>query len=217
MIHYVFSGKGTLFLDDKPYPVRSGECFLICPDDNASYIADKDDPWRSGWIGFRGKAAEQLKQLPSPVFSISSEIFEPLLFMSRANGVEDYLLLSILYKVFAEIFTHPLTVADHAEAAELYLRQHFRETESVAALAKKLGITPRYLSSLFKQKYGKTIQRHLLDLRLGYARNLLMQGYSVKEASFEAGYSDPFVFSRAFRHHFGVPPKCFLEKKERKN
>lgn len=217
MIHYVFDGKGTLFLNNVSYPVTAGKCFLICPNDNASYVADKDDPWHSGWIGFRGEAAERLLSLPSPVFSMPTEIFQPLLFMKNANNAEQYLLLSILYRMFAILFAHPQTESSYAVAAERYIRQHFRDPITVASLAKQLGITPRYLSTLFKQNYGKTTQSHLMEVRLTQARKLLLQGCSVSQTALEVGYNDPFVFSRAFCRYFGAPPKTFIEKGKVKN
>ncbi len=212
VIHYIFHGKGTLFMGDVPYPVTKGECFLICPGDKAAYIADKDDPWHSGWIGFRGEAGKQLTNLPSPVFSMPADLFQPLLFMKSANDAEDYLLLSILYKMYAALFARPQTTSNYAEEAELYIRQHFHESITIASLATRLGITPRYLSALFKQNYGKTTQSHLMEVRLTHARNLLLQGYSVSKVAFEVGYSDPFVFSRAFCRYFGIPPKSFIKK-----
>jgi len=212
VVHYVFEGKGTLFIDEKPYPVGAGECFLISPDDNASYIADREDPWHYAWIGFRGEAARALAALPSPVFRIPAEIFRPLLFMRRANEAEDYLLVSILCGMLAAATSRPLDASGHAEAAELYIREHFRTPITVASLAAQLGITPRYLSSLFKQEYGKTVGQHLMEVRLSFARDLLLSGRSVSETAYEAGYSDPFVFSRAFRRHFGAPPKSYIKE-----
>lgn len=215
VVHYVFEGKGTLFIGEKTYSVGAGECFLIRPGDKASYIADKGDPWHYAWIGFRGETAEALTTLPSPVFQIPEEIFRPLLSMGYANEAEDYLLASILYRMLASIFAHPLRVSEHAEAAELYIRSHFREPITVASLAAHLGITPRYLSSLFKQTYGKTTQRRLIEIRLSHARDLLMRGWSVSKAAYEVGYSDPFVFSRAFCRHFGVPPKSYIKESKK--
>ena len=57
IIHFVFSGSGTLFIDQSAQKVQAGQAFLIPADKIASYEASADDPWKYYWIGFLGTNA----------------------------------------------------------------------------------------------------------------------------------------------------------------
>ena len=59
LFHYILSGTGTLLADDskgntKTYHIKSGQGFMIFPDQITTYISDKDLPWEYTWIEFDG-------------------------------------------------------------------------------------------------------------------------------------------------------------------
>lgn len=59
----------------------------------------------------------------------------------------------------------------------------------------------------FRQHYGTTPGRWLLERRLECAEQLLrITGMSVTEIAFECGFEEPSHLSRAFRAKFGCPP-----------
>ena len=59
LFHYVISGTGMLNADDssgttRTYQVKSGQGFMIFPQQITTYIADHDLPWEYVWIEFDG-------------------------------------------------------------------------------------------------------------------------------------------------------------------
>ena len=59
LFHYVISGTGTLNADDssgntRTYQIKSGQGFMIFPQQINTYIADRDLPWEYVWIEFDG-------------------------------------------------------------------------------------------------------------------------------------------------------------------
>jgi len=81
---------------------------------------------------------------------------------------------------------------------------------TVAYMADKLNISPRYLSDLLKQETGKTaielIHIHLIK----EAKNLLTEGkMNISEISFSLGFENPNYFARLFKKEVGVPPNVF--------
>jgi AraC family transcriptional regulator len=83
-------------------------------------------------------------------------------------------------------FVNPLTVADTARAACMSEYHFFR---------------------LFKLAFGLSPNQYLIQRRLEYGRQLLQkQQCSVSAAAVEAGFSDIYTFSKAYKKYFGVGP-----------
>ena len=62
LFHFVISGCGLLLADDRnqkthEYNIRSGQGFLISPQQTNTYIADSEHPWEYIWIEFDGLRA----------------------------------------------------------------------------------------------------------------------------------------------------------------
>ncbi len=68
-----------------------------------------------------------------------------------------------------------------------------------------------HLRRLFIQQVGATPAAYLQAARVRLAGSLLGMGRSVKQAAAEAGYDDPYYFSRVFRQATGVPPSRWSE------
>ena len=98
-----------------------------------------------------------------------------------------------------ELITHILMLID----------ERFTETGfSVTTLAQELGYSPKYISSVIKQKTGTGFSEYLQKRRISYAVSLFDHGLdSVKNVAFLSGYADPLYFSTAFKRHTGLSPR----------
>ena len=80
---------------------------------------------------------------------------------------------------------------------------------SAAAVAKLLGITPRYVHLLVADT-GRSFTRHLLERRLERAALMLRDSRweqrKIADIAVEAGFTDLSYFNRAFRRSFGLTP-----------
>jgi AraC-like DNA-binding protein len=78
-----------------------------------------------------------------------------------------------------------------------------------ATIARRHGITPRYVHLLLEQS-GKTFTQHVLLMRLERAAQLLgddnRQNRKIADIAFEVGFTDLSHFNRVFRRHFGDTP-----------
>ena len=92
-------------------------------------------------------------------------------------------------------------------AAEI-LRERYREHPSINALSDGFHVNPAYLTRAFKEAFGVSPGRYVLDLRISSARKLLEEEptMEIKEIAAELGYSDQCYFSRAFRRMVGMSP-----------
>jgi YesN/AraC family two-component response regulator len=87
------------------------------------------------------------------------------------------------------------------------LANGFRNPQlSVNYLADQIGITPVHLSRVFRRIQGVGLMDYIHQLRVDAAKQLIMQGCSVKHAMSLVGYSNPLTMSRAFKKLDGSTP-----------
>ena len=73
-------------------------------------------------------------------------------------------------------------------------------------IATEINLDRRYLSRIFKQKKGKTIQEYIIWVRIEKAKRFLNQGRTVTEAARLTGYNNVNNFSKMFKKKTGVSP-----------
>ena len=89
-----------------------------------------------------------------------------------------------------------------------YFEDHFNEKISLDQVAENMYLSPFYISKIFKSETGDTPIRHLINIRLEKAKELLENGYkgSIQEVAASVGYDDAYHFSKLFKKHYGVSP-----------
>jgi len=98
-----------------------------------------------------------------------------------------------------------------------YIRQHYNESFSLEDVAKAAHLSVSRLSHIFKEQTGLTIIDYLTNVRIEYAKELLIStNKNCTEICFESGYNDQSYFTRTFKEIVGVPPKQFREMNRRK-
>lgn len=103
------------------------------------------------------------------------------------------------------------------DAAPELLEQVLAEMErnchlplSVEELAHRHGITASGLTRMFLRHRNTTPYRHLRNLRMNLAAQLLeARIFTVKEVAARVGYEHPLNFSTEFRKCFGVSPRAY--------
>ena len=84
-----------------------------------------------------------------------------------------------------------------------------RQDLSPGCVAKKLGITARYLHMLFESE-GLSFTKFVIENRLALSHGMLLDPHmvscTISAIAFAAGFSDLSHFNRTFRKHFGKTP-----------
>ena len=213
LIHYVLRGKGTLYARGGAYPVGAGQAFVIAPEEVTTYTADTQDPWHYRWIGFNGALSFRFSQLP-PVLNLPETFFGRMMHLPNQNATAEYLLAGELFSLYAYLFADSPSGSPHVHRVENYIRSNYMHPISVEQLARDLNLDRRYLSRLFKEKNGMSIQEFLVRVRLEEAQRLLLRGCSVKESARLAGYEDVSNFSKMFKKHIGKTPASLRPSRE---
>jgi len=90
---------------------------------------------------------------------------------------------------------------------------------SLAALAARHQINPRYLQRLFESE-GMTFTDYVLAQRLAFAHGLLSDprnGSKISAIAYDAGFGDLSYFNRTFRRHYGKAPSELRAAKKAAN
>ncbi|MGF6356998.1 AraC family transcriptional regulator of arabinose operon [Paenibacillus sp. 4624] len=229
IVHYVHEGHGTVYMGDREYPLSEGQGFLILPDTVIHYEADAEEPWTYSWFGFRGvqaKAFMQRAQLSEehPVFTahepnMMAALYDEMLQAGTSSlPGGDVMHQSLLYRLMAALIaSSPIKEEENPllSTKETYIRQAVRFMENrysqrttILDIAQAVGLDRTYLSGLFKERYGKSLQAFFLEYRMNRAAELLRNPMlSVSEVAHSVGYTDPLLFSKMFKRVTGVSPK----------
>jgi AraC-like DNA-binding protein len=89
-----------------------------------------------------------------------------------------------------------------------WLRRHYAEKLSVAAIAARFGMSESSFHQRFKGLTAYSPIQYQKRLRLLEARRLLLfGGISSADAAYRVGYESPSQFSREYSRLFGAPPR----------
>ena len=98
--------------------------------------------------------------------------------------------------------------ADYVAAARQYVDSHILERVLVQDAAAAIGITPNYLSSLFKRQLGQNFMDYVNATKVKYACALLRDGkHMVYEVSHILGYDNAYYFTKVFKRYMKMTPK----------
>ncbi len=92
-----------------------------------------------------------------------------------------------------------------------FLEEHFNDPMlTIEDIAEKSFISTVYFRKLFKARYGISPIKHIINLRMEYAVNLMQMGYySLHEVAKLSGYENYSYFSSEFKRVKGVTPSDF--------
>ena len=81
---------------------------------------------------------------------------------------------------------------------------------SLTAVAYAVGLSPTYLSALFKRETGQKLSEYLNLVRIRRSKELLScTSKMIYEVAFEVGFQDYRYFSQIFKKYTGLTPRQF--------
>ena len=94
-----------------------------------------------------------------------------------------------------------------------YIKQYITEHLSLSEVANTFGVSPNYLSQLFKKYNDMGYNEFVTQCKIDEARKLLRTGdYKVYEIAELLGFESAFYFSKVFKKVVGVPPTEYMRK-----
>lgn len=94
----------------------------------------------------------------------------------------------------------PPVYSEHIRKAIEHIEKEFRHPLSPKDVAQAIGVSPNWLSKLFKREVGQNIMDHIVALRIEEAKRLLRETKEdVSEVAFQSGFNSLTNFHRTFK------------------
>jgi AraC-like DNA-binding protein len=91
-----------------------------------------------------------------------------------------------------------------------YVQTHHGSEVKLPEISRSVGLSPYYLTTLFRRYTGHTVMNYVGEVRVRAALALLRNtGLSVTEVAQRAGYADPYYFTRVFKAREGCSPQAY--------
>ena len=213
--HFIISGHGHLEIGGRSYDLSGGDSFFIPPDTKMRYFPDPNDPWEYVWFAMKGNAAQRYgEQLGFSVdyptntcrnFERKKNIIKRTIDGLKEGSLGYFGVLSAFYSLM-ELSVSPYRTQKEIQAIREIIDENYTITDfSIDRLCQNTGFSHSQLLRLFKNEYGKTLRRYVIDKRLSLACELLENSdLSVRSIAFSCGFSDDIHFMKTFKEHFGV-------------
>jgi transcriptional regulator GlxA family with amidase domain len=83
---------------------------------------------------------------------------------------------------------------------------------SLAALARRLNVSTRHLTRLFREELGTSPTRYVESIRFGIAKSLLDQGHTATQAASMAGFPSYESLRRVFARELSISPAAYQRR-----
>lgn len=98
--------------------------------------------------------------------------------------------------------------ADTIHQIKQFIMENSEQNISLETLSHKVGLSPIYISKMFKEKLGINYIDYLTVCRIEKAKKMLADpDKSIKEITIEVGYHEPNYFSKVFKKMCHVTPR----------
>ncbi len=228
----VISGKGTLTYQGEVYPLSAGQCAWI--DCRKAYAhRTSDDLWKLQWIHFYGPTLHAIydkyqERGGGPVITTKktavfsqqwqqlyeiADTFDHIRDMHINEQLNTLLTLLMAESWHPESQSKPAPKRQNLQQIKDYLDLHFAERISLDDLAARFFINKYYLTRIFHEQFGTTINTYLTSLRITRAKHLLrFSELTLEEIAQACGLQNANYLNRVFRKVEGEGPGAYRGK-----
>lgn len=235
-MNFILSGRGKYKIDDEIYQVEEGDLLIFNPGVQHQALTDGNGrPTVEFFVGFTDVAFHGMEKnhfhiSEGPILHTTGELRQKLFRIASSMEAESadwkqgryFMLRSYLVQMLLLLIreqTEPVkpkkgyafeSVSKKYVVEQIvnYFEDHYAEKISLDQIAENMYLSPFYISKIFKSETGDTPIRHLINIRLERAKEILEKGEcnSIQEVAAKVGYDDAYHFSKLFKKKYNVPP-----------
>lgn len=218
VIEYVYSGTGTLQVEQTQYHPGPGDIYILTEKTNHSYWADSINPWTKIFINLKGTAVPMIvqafelhKKVVYENCQALSTIFEELYDNLKANSDVEQIMEEcsmLVLKLLTRLCQHEARdryIPDEAQNLKRFIENNYQRNLSMDEIAASVFRSNDYANKLFKRYYGITPYAYYLDVKMANAKALLQRtNLSIKQVADRLGYKNDQYFSKQFHKIVGM-------------
>lgn len=238
-IEFILSGTGSHLFNGLSYVLTDGVILLLTPVDFHQVIPIDNLQLYNIMFPEHLITSELLTHLWSidsrqrtfPLSPLEREKVLTLfnLLLLELQGINSYkkeYIKDLLECIFIVILQHaerraPPVIPQFDEPVQRalsYLHSHFRQNPSLSEIAAIAQYTPNYFCSIFRKNTGKTYNHYLNDLKLDFAKQLLLSSnLSVTEICYTSGFTSLSHFLRLFKATYQISPQTMRTSRKASN
>ena len=203
IMHICLSGEEVVRINGEKFNISAGKMFITLPCQRPVCSGELNECYI--WVAFSGSRPQAIN-IPTEIKKTPPGVAHHLIDLLDSNERVPDIYISIILEVLYSLYTKTANKHDKISEVRNYIKDNFIGFMTVNDIAAKFGFERSYLHRLFKQRYGISIKKFIIDTKMMRAKAMLEEGNSVLEVAYKVGYSSEFNFSRAFKQYYGISP-----------
>lgn len=142
------------------------------------------------------------------------------LYIQQLENCKDVDAVISLYREMLTSFTKKIAALKKAKVYSKpvvlcmdYIYNHLHEKITLCSLAQHSGVSPSYLSALFKRDVGISVSEYITQTRMETARNMVLHSdIKLSEIAAILAFSSQSYFIKVFHSTYGFTPKEYRTK-----
>lgn len=222
-MYFVRSGDGALHTCGKSVSLVMGDIFFTFPGTPFAIESKHDLNYMYiSFVGLRGNAImEELKiNSKNCLFHNAQDIQHMWEEGISANAkVVDLISEAVLLYTFAylgDLYLPDIKQTERSSAVyhiKKYIDDNYTDHSfSLDKISRELSYNKKYISYIFKKRFGVGIIEYLNTVRIQNACTLMKQGFTgIHDIADQCGYSDAPYFSKLFKTTMGISPSDYIK------
>ena len=223
-LELIVSGEGTLDVNGNCYDLRTASVHIANPLDYHELYSENGVEIINISFSLEGKDTELVERIFGNVM-IKAISIDPcdlekcsalasVMIKEQDDGDPDNITeacLNSILKIIARYIPKCDRLNLHVSKAMRFVQTHFKQDLSLSSVAKEIGFSEQYLSSLFHKASGMSFKQYLNILRVTHAKRLIeTTNLNLTDICFECGFGSYSGFYRAFEKITGAPPNKYV-------
>lgn len=222
----VENGAMTLNTGANTFTLCTGDCCML-PPATANVVLAVPQEARVLWLMVGGTLSGAFLQrmgalphrimkqgaLPSQL-NLAKYIVQSTVRLAAAEDASSAQLQQLLWAMLASHSGQPVAmdaVLSHeiAKVVDAMRKNQYRDSFSLSEMAALSRMPVETFRKRFVAEVGMPPQSYQLFCKMERAKQLLKEGYTVRQAGVEVGMADPYHFSKTFKNIVGMSPSAY--------
>lgn len=220
----VLRGTGEVLLNRETYQLKPGVSFLRFPDEKFNIRRSKD------YVEFSIALPPEFGTILNKYYTVTSTVieleltekllavFEYIFEFVRSNGSDKMADTALeMFKFISDTYCrreHEKHLPENIfikRACDI-LRESQNSNCPGKETARQMGLGYESFRKQFRQLLNMSPKQYIMQLKFEKAAEMVLNGYSIKEITFELNYSEIPAFSRQFKKFHGISPAEYRKK-----